>query len=103
MSETKTARKGDLVQVHFVVLEAEERGATLPEPTRRVPYEGWVKGFLLNDAAEIGQLVQIETLAGRTLTGALSAINPPYTHNFGSPQPELNTAGSQAWARLKEK
>jgi hypothetical protein len=106
MAESKgtvRAKKGDLVQVHIVVLEPSERAENLPQATRAVPYEGWIKGFLLEGQAEIGQTVCIETLIGREVSGTLSAINPVYNHNFGEPQPELNLVGPEAWKKLEGK
>ncbi len=103
MSERKeadTARKGDLVQIHLVVLLPEERAENLPSATRSVPYEGWIKGFLLDEQAKLGEEVRIETLIGRTVSGTLSAVNPIYDHNFGEQQPELNGVGPQAWRLL---
>ena len=100
---TIKARKGDLVQVHLIVLEPGERPANLPEATRSVPYEGWVNGFLLEEQAEIGQMVRIETFIGRQLSGVLAEINPLYEHNFGKPQPEINLIGREAWKKLEQR
>jgi 2-amino-4-ketopentanoate thiolase alpha subunit len=97
------AKKRDLVQIHVVILEPDERSNNLPEATRSVCYEGWIKGFLLDDHAEIGQTVQIESFIGRTLTGVLTELNPIYNHNFGEPQPELQFSGSDSWKRLEGK
>ena len=55
---SSTARKGDLVRVHVTVLEPGERAENLPESTRRVPYEGWIKGYLLDDEARPGDPVR---------------------------------------------
>ncbi len=99
--QIQKAQKGDLVQVHFVILEPGDRAENLPETTRSVPYEGWVKGYLLEEQAEIGQVVRIESFIGRELKGTLSDINPIYDHNFGEPQPELNFIGKEAWKKIK--
>jgi len=96
-----SANKGDLVQVHFVALEPAERAGHLPAATRAVPYEGWIKGFLLEDRAEMGQEVRIRTLIGREVAGTLAAINPRYEHGFGDPQPELESIGLEAWNLLE--
>lgn len=98
--QTTKAEKGDLVQVHIIVLEPGERATNLPEETKAVPYEGWLKGFLLEEQAEIGQEVRIETLIGRQLSGVLTEINPVYDHNFGKPLPQINFIGKQAWEDL---
>lgn len=97
------ARRGDLVQVHIIVLEPKERAENLPPPTRAVPYEGWVKGFLLDEEASNGDPVRIETLIGRVVSGTLFAINPTYDHNFGEPQPTLAHAGPDAHKILGDK
>ncbi|MBO8161220.1 MAG: 2-amino-4-ketopentanoate thiolase [Thermosipho sp. (in: Bacteria)] len=87
------AKKGDWVQIQKTLLKPEERTAPLPDDTKKVPLQMRVKGFLLNDTAEIGEEVEIETLIGRKVSGKLVAINPKYEHNFGEPVPELMTVG----------
>ncbi len=99
--KTVKARKGDLVLIHLVVLEPAQRAENLPEVTRAVPYEGWIKGFLLEKDANIGDKVRIESLIGRELSGVLTEINPVYDHGFGEPQPELNAIGPEAWKELQ--
>jgi hypothetical protein len=96
------ARKGELVQVHIVVLAPGERAKTLPEATQVVPYEGWVKGYLLDEEAEIGDRVEIESFIGRKISGILAEINPVYEHDFGEPQPALNPIGKNALHLLEE-
>ena len=82
------AKKGDWVRIHKIILKAEERTGKLPEDTQKVPLEMWTKGYLLADA-EIGDEVEIESVHGRHETGTLIAVNPYYTHNFGTCVPEL--------------
>lgn len=101
--QEQVAREGDLVQIHIVALQPEERAHNLPEVTRAVPYEGWVKGFLLDAQATVGEEVRIKTFIGRVVTGTLAAINPVYDHDFGRPQAALNTIGTEAWDRLQGK
>ena len=96
------ANKGDLVQVHLIVLEPGERSSNLPEATQAVPYEGWIKGYLLGEHADIGQMVRDETHNGRQLSGILTEINPIYEHNFGKPQPDINFIGREAWKKLED-
>jgi hypothetical protein len=98
---SSTAQKGDLVQVHVVVLQPDERAESLPESTRRVPYEGWIKGYLLDSEARPGDSVRIETLIGREVTGVLTEVHPRYDHDFGEMQPEINRIGAEAWLRLR--
>lgn len=83
------AQKDDLVQIHRVILNASQRSKTLPSSTKSVPYECWIKGFLLNETAKLGDTVKIKTFIGRELSGILSQINPTYDHNFGMAQKEL--------------
>ena len=68
-------KAGTWVQVHEIVLKPEERTGKLPEDTKKVPLEMWVKGFLKEDAA-IGDTVEIETLTGRMVSGSLVAAEP---------------------------
>ncbi|WP_371380391.1 2-amino-4-oxopentanoate thiolase subunit OrtA [Sporomusa aerivorans] len=75
-------KKGTWVQIHTIVLRPEERTGKIPEDTRKVPLEMWVKGFL-NEDAEIGEQVAVTTVTQRTLTGTLEAENPAYDHGFG--------------------
>ncbi|NMA28284.1 MAG: 2-amino-4-ketopentanoate thiolase, partial [Burkholderiales bacterium] len=51
-------RKDDWGLVHRVVLRPEERTANIPEETKKVPFEMWVKGRLKSDA-DLGQEVTI--------------------------------------------
>ncbi|AEX85928.1 2-amino-4-ketopentanoate thiolase [Marinitoga sp. 1135] len=89
------ARKGDWVQIYFVGLNPQQRAANLPEDTKRVPLEIRIKGFLLNDEANIGDIVKIETPVGREVEGKLEEIYPEYKHNFGKPVKELLEVGKQ--------
>ena len=91
------ARKGDWVIIHNTVLTTEERAPQVPEDTRSVPLESWVKGFLEKDAT-IGEEVEIATITGRIVSGKLVEINPSYKHSFGEFVPELLQIG----IRLKE-
>ncbi len=99
--QSSKAKKGDLVQVHIVVLAPDERAPILPEATRCVPYEGYIKGYLLDDVAEFGQTVMIESFIGRQISGVLVGLHPIYDHNFGEPQSELNSIGKETWSKLE--
>ncbi len=96
------AKKGDWVRIHNIILTPDKRASNLPEDTRKVPLEMWDKGFLLNEEANIGQEVEIETYIGRRVTGILVEINPYWGHNFGKCVPEILYIGRQARALLKE-
>lgn len=97
------AFQGDLVQIQIVVFDAQNRMPGLPKSTSILPYKGWIKGFLINDEASIGQIVNIRSFIGRTLRGRLVNINPIYDHNFGEPQSELMNIGDSSWSALVRK
>ena len=88
------AKKGDWVQIHQIVLKPEERAEHLPEDTKKVPLELWVKGFAQHEA-KIGENIEIETVTGRKIIGELFAINPRYIHDFGDYVPELTKIDMQ--------
>ena len=56
------AKQGDWVRIHRVILPAEERTANLPEDTKKVPFEMWVKGHLLEDGELVGKGTHEELL-----------------------------------------
>jgi hypothetical protein len=82
------AKKGDWVQIHQIVLKPEERAPQVPDDTKQVPLELWLKGYALEEAI-LGEQIEIETTTGRTVKGELVAVNPKYTHSFGAFVPEL--------------
>ena len=76
------------MRIHRVILSAQERTANLPEDTKRVPFELWVKGHLLCDG-EIGDEVTIRTVSGRKEHGTLMEVDPQFDVNFGRFVPEI--------------
>jgi hypothetical protein len=94
------ARRGDLVQIHKIILKPDQRPDTLPQSTKSLPYECWIKGFLLNREATMGDEVQIESFIGREISGTLVSVNPTYDHSFGSPQKELFSIGKELKKRM---
>ena len=96
------AKRGDWVRIHKIILEVGERSPNIPEDTQNVPLEMWDKGFLLNESANIGELVEIETYIGRKIECHLLEINPYYENNFGKSVPESLYIGRQAKALLSE-
>ena len=82
------AKKGDWVRIHSVVLKAEERTAKLPDDTKACDLEQWTKGFLQEDA-EIGDEVTVETVVGRMEKGTPIDDAPYYDHDYGHFVPEL--------------
>ena len=83
------AKKGDWVRIHNVVLKANERTARIPDDTKRCDLEMWVKGQLLDETAEIGDVVTIKTATGREEKGTLIEVGPYYTHSYGKFVPEI--------------
>lgn len=81
-------KKGEWVRIHKIILQPSERAPQVPEDTKKVPLEMWDKGFLQEDA-EMGSEVTIETVTGRKETGKLIEVNPYYEHDFGKFVPEL--------------
>ena len=77
-----TVKKGEWVQVHDIILKPEERTAKIPEDTKKVPLEIWVKGFLNSDA-KMGDVVEVTTRVGRTVKGTMVDVNPTYDYGFG--------------------
>ena len=89
------AKKHDYVQIHRIVLEPDARADTIPEDTHSVPLEMWVKGYLNEESAKIGDEVTITTRTGRQVKGVLVDEAPHYTHSFGNLVPELLRVGDQ--------
>lgn len=79
---------GSWVEIESVVLRPEDRAPQIPNDTKAVPYVLRVSGFLTTNA-HMGTNVEVKTLIGRTLSGRLIAVNPSYTHSFGSTVEEL--------------
>ena len=90
----QTAKKGDWVQIHQVILKAGERAPQVPDDTKLVPLELWVKGTLQQDAV-IGDAVEIITATGRKVEGELISVNPGYTHGYGKFVSELHIIDEQ--------
>jgi hypothetical protein len=86
--------KGTWVEIQSVVLTPAQRAPQVPEEPRQVPLEMRVRGFLTASAAP-GEIAEIITAAGRRLRGTLTIDNPPYSHGFGPPVPELSTIGAE--------
>jgi len=87
-------KKGQWVQVHDIVLQPAERAPQVPDDTKKVPLELWVKGYL-NADAEVGKTCEITTVTGRVVKGELAEIEPSYTHDFGKYVPELDIVRNQ--------
>ena len=94
-------RKGDWVEVHFVILPAGGRAGEVPADTAGVPLEAWLKGWAQEDAT-LGEEVMVETVAGRNVKGTLTEVDPGYGHTYGPSVPELAPIGRELRAMLKE-
>ena len=90
----KMVKKGDWVRIHKIILTPEERAPQVPEDTKSVPLELWVKGFALTDG-EMGSQMEVETVTGRKEVGTVVAINPRFDHDFGKFVPELGAIDKQ--------
>lgn len=89
------AKCKDWVIIHNLVLTPDERAPQVPDDTKKVPLEMWVKGFIQKDA-NVGDLVEVKTITGRLVKGNLVQVNPYYTHDYGKCIPELLQIGIQA-------
>jgi len=94
-------QKGDWVEIHNIVLTPQERSRNVPDDTKKVPLEAWIKGWAL-DEGEIGTEIEIRTPSGRRVKGTLTRVNPAYTHSFGPVVPELSAVGQELRRLLKE-
>lgn len=81
-------KKGEWVLIHRNVLEPSQRAPQVPDDTKKVPLEMWIKGYLQEDA-NIGDEVTVLTVTKRIEKGTLLEVNPYYKHNFGKFVPEL--------------
>lgn len=80
------------VQIHKIILNSEERAPQVPDDTKKVPLEMWVKGFLI-ETSEIGDIVKVKTITGRIEEGELIQVNPTFKHNYGNFVPEILQIG----------
>ncbi|MGI6643081.1 MAG: 2-amino-4-oxopentanoate thiolase subunit OrtA [Bacillota bacterium] len=95
------SKRGDWVEVHNIVLHADQRSQDLPQDTSTVPLESWIRGWALEEGV-IGQEIEIETAAGRRVRGVLTCQNPGYSHTYGPTVPELATIGKELREILRE-
>lgn len=91
---TEQIPTGTWVEIHHILLPAGGRAPQVPEDTAGVALEMRVKGFLVAPS-RLGKKAEIETVAGRRLTGTLSVVNPGYDHGFGAPIAELLDIGGE--------
>ncbi|MPM17032.1 2-amino-4-ketopentanoate thiolase alpha subunit [bioreactor metagenome] len=87
-------KKGEWVLIHRNVLEPSQRAPQVPDDTKQVPLELWVKGYLQSDA-NIGDEVTVLTRTKREERGTLLEANPYYKHDFGKFVPELLVVSEQ--------
>ncbi|MEL7647203.1 MAG: 2-amino-4-oxopentanoate thiolase subunit OrtA [Sedimentibacter sp.] len=87
-------KKGEWVLIHRNVLEPSQRAPQVPDDTKNVPLELWVKGYLQEDA-NIGDEVTVLTRTKREERGTLLEANPYYKHDFGKFVPELLVVSEQ--------
>lgn len=87
--------KGTFVEITTRVLESDERSNAIPEDTKNTPLIMWVKGYTTKEC-NLGEVVEIETVIGRKVSGEVSAIEPYYSHDFGKYVSEIAYIGKQA-------
>lgn len=87
-------KKGEWVIIHRNILEPSERAPQVPEDTKKVPLEMWIKGYL-NEDANIGDEVEITTVTKRIEKGTLLEVNPYYKLDYGVFVPELLQINAQ--------
>lgn len=91
---------GSWVEVQRVVLTAGQRAPNVPDDTARVDLVARIRGFLLSDAPMGGEAT-VRTLAGRRVSGRVTAVNPRNPADFGNPVPELLRLGQDAREALE--
>jgi 2-amino-4-ketopentanoate thiolase alpha subunit len=94
MEDINMIEKGKWVLIHRNILEPSERAPQVPEDTKKVPLEMWIKGYLQVDA-QIGDSVDVITRTGRKETGILLESEPYYKHDYGKFVPELMVVSEQ--------
>lgn len=92
---------GSWVEIRQVILRAGERAPNIPADTGAVEFVARIRGFLVADAS-MGTEATVLTLAGRQLSGRLTAVNPRNPADFGNPIPELLRLGRDARRSLDE-
>jgi len=83
----------------MVDLAPGERARGIPADTAAVPFESWINGWLVDDAA-VGDRCLLRTPTGRIVEGELVEVDPGYDHTFGSPPAALQRAGTRAFELL---
>ena len=86
---------GSWVEIQQVVLRAGERAPNVPPDTAQVEFVARIRGFLIGSARR-GDDVTVRTLAGREVSGVLTALNPRNPADYGNPVPELLDLGTRA-------
>ncbi|MBS3956460.1 MAG: 2-amino-4-ketopentanoate thiolase [Clostridiales bacterium] len=87
------------VEIERVLLEPSDRAGNLPDDTAAQPLRVWVRGFA-RDEVSLGEECEVETVTGRVVAGVLTAVNPGYTHTFGTPPPGIAGIGRDLRARV---
>jgi hypothetical protein len=90
---------GSWVELQLTVLDAAGRSPSFPADTARHDFVARVRGFLI-EPGRIGETAGVRTLAGRTVRGKLTALNPRNPANFGDPVPALLEIGAAIRSRI---
>ena len=94
--------KGSWVEIENCVLKSEERSSNLPEDTRNTDLTMWLRGFLIDVSANIGDEVTIKTLSGRRVSGKLCDTKPKHQYDYGDTIVELIEIGEELKEALKQ-
>ena len=96
------AMQGDWVEAENTVLNPGERVDNLPASTKKTPLKMWVRGFLQEVSADVGDHVKVKTLTGRIVDGTLVQLNPSHRYDYGETVPELLVVGEELKSKLQE-
>lgn len=94
-------KQGTFVEIETLVLDCPDRSPVIPEDTKKTQLRMWARGFVNSDCC-LGDEVEITTAIDRRIKGVVTAVEPGYSHNFGSYVSEVAYIGKQAKEMLKD-
>ncbi|NLA95291.1 MAG: 2-amino-4-ketopentanoate thiolase [Clostridiaceae bacterium] len=93
-------KQGDYAVIQEIVLPVGQRAPQVPEDTAKTPLIAFTKGWLLEEAAEVGERVRVKTMSGRTVEGSLTSRELAPSHDYGDYIPELQVIHQQVRGML---
>lgn len=87
--------KGQWIEIESLILKAEERSPNLPIETKETDLKMWIRGFLVDNSAMLGDEVVIETLSKRLVKGTFVEMRPRHNYDFGDTIIELIQIGEE--------